>query len=346
MRWPDLTFIPARSFSPGRPAGPPRLVVVHYTAGSEGPTAAENGARYDQRRTDGTSAHYYVDSDSVVQCVDTAHRSHTARYNGNLWGIHYELCGTVQTRAQWLDATSRPTIRNAARQMARDMRHHGIPLVRLRSREVRSGAGVCGHVDCTVGWPEDGGDHTDPCGSRPGSFPWDVLLADIEEFLADAGSVRSAEPEETTVALVPLTEYNVLLVRWTNDQLYYRLIEKNGQPLVVDGTTLQWTRAPINTVMASAPGACPRGNNTVYAAFLAPDATVTWATCDDIAAAPDLQTWSVSSLGGSASSAPDVIDDGVRIAVSVRGGNGAARVKTYTSTGGWTGWFDHGGTVK
>jgi hypothetical protein len=341
MRWPDLQFIQPRSFSRGRPGGPPRLIVVHYTAGAEGPTAAEVGARYDQRRTDGTSAHYYVDSNSVVQCVDTANRSHTALYNGNLWGIHYELCGTVQSRARWLDPTSRATIRNAARQMARDMQYHGIPLRRLVGRQVRTRSGVCGHGDCTVGWPEDGGTHMDPDGSLRGSFPWDVLFADIASFLQPASATR-----ETSVALVRLTDFNVLLVRWTNDRLYYRLVQKNGQPLVVNGRARRWTRAPVNEVMASAPGACQRVANTVYIAFLATNNTVTWVTCDDIAANPVRQHWTVSTLGGSANSVPDVLSDGLRVAVSVRGGNGAARVKTYTQMGGWTGWFDLGGTIK
>jgi hypothetical protein len=38
---------------------------------------------------------------------------------------------------------------------------------------------VCGHVDWTVGWPEDGGDHTDP----GDAYPWDVLFADLAEAL-------------------------------------------------------------------------------------------------------------------------------------------------------------------
>lgn len=173
--WPDLAWVPPASFSPGRPAGPPRFIVVHYTAGSEGPGSAEAGAAYDRQRTDGTSAHYYADSDSVVQCVRTTDRAHTALYHGNLWGIHYELCGTRQSREQWLDGISRATIRTAARQMARDMAKYGIP--NTRTTDVRNPAarGITGHVDWTKGWPEDGGDHIDP---GP-EFPWDVLLSDI-----------------------------------------------------------------------------------------------------------------------------------------------------------------------
>lgn len=189
--YPDLPWMPPKSYTKGRRRGCPKAIVVHYTAGREGPTAAEDGARYDQRRTDGTSAHYYVDSNSVVQCVRTTDEAHTARSHGNDLGIHYELCGTAQTRAQWLDATSRATIRHAAQQMARDITRHGIPVRRLTVAQVRAchpdhgngAGGICGHAEITRAFPEDKGTHTDP-GS---GFPWDVLASDIYGFLGSTG---------------------------------------------------------------------------------------------------------------------------------------------------------------
>lgn len=175
--WPDLPWDPppANKYAKGRPEGPPRLLVVHYTAGSEGVVQAEAGAAYDSVRPDFVSAHYYADADSVVQCVRTTDRAYTAMQSCNQIGIHYELAGTIQTRAQWLDPISRATIRQAARQMARDARKWGIPVRRVQGAQVRTLAGICGHVDCTTGYPEDGGTHTDP-GTQ---FPWDVLLADV-----------------------------------------------------------------------------------------------------------------------------------------------------------------------
>jgi hypothetical protein len=187
--YPDLPLVTPRSYSSGRPDGPPRIVVVHYTAGSEGPTSAEDGAAYDQRRTDGTSAHYYVDQDSVVQCVYTWDRAHTALYNGNLVGIHYELCGTRQSRDGWMDKASLATIRRAAGQIRRDLARYGIPAVRLTPAQVRSGArGLCGHADVTEAWPQDGGTHTDP---GP-EFPWDVLLGLLAS--SDVTDTNGVEP--------------------------------------------------------------------------------------------------------------------------------------------------------
>jgi hypothetical protein len=182
-RMPGVRFVVPRSFSRGRPGGPPRWMIVHYTAGSEGPTAAEDGVAYDQRRTDGTSAHFYTDRDSVIQCVDTNDRSHTAKYYGNLWGIHIEQCGTVQTREQWLDPASRATIRNTAKVCAWAMQVHGIPLSRIVTTQLRSLRGYAGHKDVTLGFPEDNGSHMDPDGNRPGSYPYDVLLYDIRQIL-------------------------------------------------------------------------------------------------------------------------------------------------------------------
>jgi hypothetical protein len=84
----------------------------------------------------------------------------------------------------------------------------------------------------------------------------------------------------------------------------------------------------------------------VYIAFLAPNKTVTWGDLRRHRRGYGQATWNVASLGGSANSVPDVVNDGGRVSVSVRGGNRAARVKTFTRDVGWTDWIDHGGTIK
>jgi N-acetyl-anhydromuramyl-L-alanine amidase AmpD len=186
--YPDLTWVEPRAWGRGRDGKAVRYIVIHYTAGSERATSAEDGARYNQTRTDGTSAHYFVDRDSVVQGVLTRDRANCARHRGNRLGIQYELCGTAQTRAQWLDAASLPTLRNAARQAARDCRKYNIPVRRLTVDQTRKAwtdfpagpRGFVGHVDCTYAYPEDGGDHTDP-GT---GFPWDIFLDMVRDELA------------------------------------------------------------------------------------------------------------------------------------------------------------------
>jgi N-acetyl-anhydromuramyl-L-alanine amidase AmpD len=204
--YPDLTWVPPKAFGSGRDGKAVRFIVVHYTAGAERNTSAEDGASYDQRRTDGTSTHYFVDSNSVIQCVRTSDRGNAARAKGNRLGIQYELCGTVQTRAQWLDAASLATLKNAARQIARDCRKHGIPVRRLSTLETRAAwsdfprgpKGIVGHVDCTNAFPEDGGDHTDP---GP-AFPWDVFLPMIQSELTALSKPTEDEMDAAETAKV------------------------------------------------------------------------------------------------------------------------------------------------
>lgn len=202
----DLRWMPPRAFGTGRDGKAVRYIVIHYTAGSERSTSAEDGARFDQERRDGVSTHYFADSNSVVQCVHTKDRGNAARTKGNRLGIQYELCGTAQTRAQWLDAASLATLKNAARQVARDCRKYDIPVRRLSVAETRrcwydfpSGPkGIVGHVDCTYAYPEDGGDHTDP----GAAFPWDVFL-DLVQTEKEGPDMPTAEQLWNTDGIIP-----------------------------------------------------------------------------------------------------------------------------------------------
>lgn len=169
--YPDLPWMPPRSWSDANRTAV-QLVVVHTTEGSARASAAEDGAAYDQRRTDGTSTHYFHDSDSTIQCVRTADQAHTARTQGNRRGVHHELC-TRAGKADWADAYHQAMLRRAAKQAARDARKWGIPVRALNPSEVRNGLkGFCGHADITAAFPQDHGTHTDP---GP-NFPWSQFL--------------------------------------------------------------------------------------------------------------------------------------------------------------------------
>lgn len=171
--YPDLPWVPPKSFSSGRAAGQPTVIVMHTTEGSYHGTSAEDGAAYDARRTDGTSTHYFMDSNSTIQCVRTTDRSHTARASGNKIGIHYELCGRAAfTAAQWANAYGNAMLLRAAKQAARDAKKYGIPVVKLTPAQVKAGQkGFCGHHDITLAFGES--THTDP---GP-NFPWTTFLA-------------------------------------------------------------------------------------------------------------------------------------------------------------------------
>ncbi len=172
--YPDLLWMPPKSWTDAN-RGSVQLIVIHTTEGSEHGSSAEDGAAYDQRRTDGTSTHYFHDSNSTVQCVRTEDQAHAARTQGNKRGIQHELCADAADT--WGDDYHQAVLRMAAKQAARDAAKWGIPIKKLTSQQVHDGVkGFCGHADVTYAFPEDNGTHTDP-GSN---FPWSQFLAMVE----------------------------------------------------------------------------------------------------------------------------------------------------------------------
>lgn len=203
--FPQYQWIPAKSWTRGRQAGQPTVIFIHTTQGSEGPTSAENGALYDQRRTDGTSTHFFCDSNSTVQCVKTTDESHTARRHGNDVGIHIEICGRAeQSDAQWADAVSAATIEQAAKLGVALRKKYGkarFPLVNLTPSQLRAGGkGFAEHYDATRAWPEDSGSHWDP---GP-NFPWGKMFNRIQEL---EGDTMRQLVFQTIQADVPILKY-------------------------------------------------------------------------------------------------------------------------------------------
>lgn len=190
--FPQYQFVKPRSWTAGRAPGEPSVIFIHTTEGSEGRRSAEDGASYDQRRTDGTSTHFFVDSDSVIQCVYTWDRAHAARSHGNAVGIQIEVCGRAgQTTAQWADAASLPTIENVARLCVALRKKYGkarFPLINLTPAQLRAGKhGFAEHYDATRAWPQDHGTHNDP---GP-NFPWKRLFTLIETMEKVANMAES-----------------------------------------------------------------------------------------------------------------------------------------------------------
>lgn len=183
--YPDLSWEPARWRRLGRITGQPTKIVIHKT---DNTASAIAEAVYAGRRSDSVSAHYFVDTVQVVQGVHTENTAFAALQHGNEDGIQYELCGISGQPTPYATGV------NAARQIARDMRKYGIPLVRLQGRQVRNreARGICGHADFTTGWPEDGGTHTDP-GTN---FEWNTLFSLISGFLGGTTMVDETDATE------------------------------------------------------------------------------------------------------------------------------------------------------
>jgi hypothetical protein len=190
--YPDLQWIVPRSWTNANRTSV-QLIVIHTTEGSSHSQSAEDGARYNQERTDGTSAHYFVDSNSVVQGVRTADQAHTARTQGNRRGIQYELCGRAGWSAStWQGSYQQSMLRLAAKQCARDAKKWNIPVRHLTVGQVADGVkGFCGHWDITRAFPQDNGSHTDP-GSN---FPWSQFLDMVREEM-EGDTVAQLEQDD------------------------------------------------------------------------------------------------------------------------------------------------------
>jgi len=177
---PDLQFVQAKKYAPGRPDGPPLWIVVHDMEASETSTRAENTAQYFATLNDGrsVSSHYCCDSDSVVQCVRLGDVAYTVGNRpGNYRGINWEFAGFAQqTREQWLDPFGKAMFAQAAPYIRADARKYGIPLVKRTVAELKAyKPGVTSHNDLREAFGNT--THTDP---GP-NFPWDYFMALLQE---------------------------------------------------------------------------------------------------------------------------------------------------------------------
>lgn len=203
-----VPFVQARWYQPtnGRQID---VLVIHSAEVAENATSAEAVARYfancpewrivnGKRVSAKASAHATVDVDSRVDSVrdkDVAYAAPGANHSG----LHLEQAGYArQSRAEWLDAYSRPMIEEqAAAWVAEKADRYAIPLryvdaAGLRRRE----RGVSTHNECRLAF--GGTSHTDP-GPH---YPMDVLLVAAHDLMhdpVDPTPEESAMPDRVCV---------------------------------------------------------------------------------------------------------------------------------------------------
>lgn len=174
-----ITTIPSPNFTRGR-ARNVRVVVIHTVEAPERGTIAEDVARnWFATPAARSSAHYVVDNDSIVRCVDEANTA-WATPGANADGIQIEHAGyAAQNPGQWGDDYSSAMLDLSARLTADLCRRYAIPAVHLTPAQLAAGArGIIGHIDATNAYGPRGG-HTDP---GP-SFPWDTYLGLVRKYL-------------------------------------------------------------------------------------------------------------------------------------------------------------------
>lgn len=173
----------------GRKPGAVSWVVIHSAETSERPSSAEALGAYFQNplRRDASgqlvevraSAHYSVDSDSIVQHVLEEHvafhvraRAPGAALSVNDLSIGVELTGrAAQTREEWLDEYGRKLLPLAAKLVRGICDRWALPFDHVGPIGLLAGTkGLTGHVNVRDAWHQD--THYDP----GVGFPWDVFV--------------------------------------------------------------------------------------------------------------------------------------------------------------------------
>ncbi|HEV8248651.1 MAG TPA: peptidoglycan-binding domain-containing protein [Gaiellaceae bacterium] len=184
-----IPFIQARNYTRGR-SGPIDVLVIHTMEAPEKPDTAENVARWFAGSTaPEASAHYCIDSNSIVQSVkdsDVAWHAPGANHNG----LGFEHAGrAAQSAADWSDDYSQRCLKLSAELVARKCREHGIPVVWLRVADLLAGKrGITGHVQVSQAFKRS--THSDP-GT---SFPVERYLALVRSHLGDEPTHRANAP--------------------------------------------------------------------------------------------------------------------------------------------------------
>lgn len=166
-----MKFVQAKSYSKAnRGVFDVSLVVIHTMEAPEKAATAENvAAWFAGPNAPKASAHYNVDSDSIVQSVAEADVAwHAGPVNGFSIGIEHAGYAK-QTVEEWGDPYSVAMLERSAELVGRICRRYKIPVRRLTDADLSRGErrGLCGHVDVTNGLTGGKG-HWDP-GPH---FPW------------------------------------------------------------------------------------------------------------------------------------------------------------------------------
>jgi hypothetical protein len=172
----NIPFVPAMFFTEvGDPPRHPRVIVVHTMEAPEKGITAESVAAYfkagcpDNGQLRKTSAHYCIDSDSIVQCVQCKDVAYGAP-NMNRLGIHLEHAGySAQSSADWADAYSLAMLKLSSElcrevlcpKFSIDKRWLSPDEIRSIGRGQSTGSGFCTHRDVTKAFGTPGG-HLDP----------------------------------------------------------------------------------------------------------------------------------------------------------------------------------------
>lgn len=170
----NVPFIQAKNCGPKRPGQRIDLAIIHSMEAPEKPgTARAVAIWFGGPNAPKASAHYCLDSDETIQCVNEDVVAWAAP-GANKVGVHVELAGFAkQSENDWKDEYSSKVLLRAADLVFDICARHEIPLQKLSPADIKNGhRGIAGHIDVTKAFPELKGTHWDP-GPK---FPWDDFI--------------------------------------------------------------------------------------------------------------------------------------------------------------------------
>jgi hypothetical protein len=227
-------IIEARHFTRGR-EGPIDLVVLHTLEGAErGDTAETVARRFAGREAPELSAHYCVDSDSIVQCVrdaDVAWHAPGANHDG--LGIVL-AGGSPETFGDWRDPEATAVLARAAALVALKCVQYRIPPVWLYAADlVADRRGLTSHRNVALAFHRS--DHADP----EAAFPSEWFVELVRRRLASRVRGTPAAAERWSIPpggrlKDPPPTLHAGATGWRVRRLQ-RLLAMRGSPVEVSG---------------------------------------------------------------------------------------------------------------
>lgn len=155
-----------------------RWIVIHSMEAPEASTTAENVANwFASPAAPKSSAHFCIDSDSIIQCVLETDIAWHAQ-GGNKYGIGLEHSGYArQTREQWLDSYSQAMLSLSAKLSTMLCDKFDLPKEYVDREGLKAGLkGITTHNEITKAFNIAGG-HYDPGPNFPMDYYIDLVNA-------------------------------------------------------------------------------------------------------------------------------------------------------------------------
>ena len=206
------------------------LLVVHTMEAPEKGETAEQIAAFFARPLTKASAHYCLDNNSIVRCVNERNVAWAAP-GANHDGVQLEHAGYArQTEADWADSYSRSMMLRSAELASDIVRRHQIPVRFILAPGLAAGLrGVTTHNEVSRAFGLS--HHWDP----GFSFPMEQYLRDIKKFGLPTSPKSEKDPEPT----LKLGDKG-----WKVAQAE-RLLNFAGQSIVADGVFDKWTQKGV-----------------------------------------------------------------------------------------------------